>query len=62
MRLINIQNHDFKVQSTKYKVQIGNALRDGATGNTSGFELEDEGSTPSPAANLLKRNQGTSME
>ena len=27
-------------------------LRDGVTGNTSGFELEDEGSTPSPAANL----------
>lgn len=26
------------------------ALRDGVTGNTSGFELEDEGSTPSPAA------------
>jgi hypothetical protein len=26
-------------------------LRDGVTGNTSGFELEDEGSTPSPAAN-----------
>ena len=25
-------------------------LRDGVTGNTSGFELEDEGSTPSPAA------------
>ena len=30
-------------------------LRDGVTGNTSGFELEDEGSTPSPAANLFKR-------
>jgi hypothetical protein len=26
------------------------SLRDGVTGNTSGFELEDEGSTPSPAA------------
>jgi hypothetical protein len=25
-------------------------LRDGVTGNTAGFELEDEGSTPSPAA------------
>jgi hypothetical protein len=25
-------------------------LRDGVTGNTSGFEPEDEGSTPSPAA------------
>ena len=25
-------------------------LRDGVIGNTSGFELEDEGSTPSPAA------------
>src|SRR6266568_511251 len=32
------------------------SLRDGVTGNTSGFELEDEGSTPSPAANLFKRN------
>jgi hypothetical protein len=29
-------------------------LRDGVTGNTSGFELEDEGSTPSPAANLVQ--------
>ena len=29
-------------------------MRDGVTGNTSGFELEDEGSTPSPAANLFK--------
>ncbi len=28
-------------------------LRDGVTGNMSGFELEDEGSTPSPAANFL---------
>ena len=28
-------------------------LRDGATGNTSGFELEDEGSIPSPAARLF---------
>ena len=28
-------------------------LRDGVTGNTSGFELEDEGSTPSPAAKFL---------
>ena len=29
-------------------------LRDGVPGNTSGFELEDEGSTPSPAANLFQ--------
>ena len=32
-------------------------LRDGVTGNTSGFELEDEGSTPSPAANLFQTNK-----
>ena len=31
-------------------------LRDGVTGNTSGFELEDEGSTPSPAANPLNHS------
>ena len=38
-------------------------LRDGVSGNTSGFELEDEGSTPSPAANLFSNSQqGTSME
>ena len=37
-------------------------LRDGVAGNTSGFELEDEGSTPSPAANLFKLNsKGTSI-
>ena len=37
-------------------------LRDGVTGNTSGFELEDEGSIPSPAANLFKLNsKGTSI-
>src|ERR1700704_92332 len=36
-------------------------LRDGVTGNTSGFELEDEGSTPSPAANLFQTQQGTSI-
>src|SRR5437870_3398513 len=36
------------------KSKIGNVLRDGVTGNASGFELEDEGSTPSPAANLFK--------
>ena len=29
-------------------------MRDGVAGNTSGFELEDEGSTPSPAANLFQ--------
>src|SRR5262245_44914310 len=28
------------------------SMRDRVTGNTSGFELEDEGSTPSPAAIL----------
>jgi hypothetical protein len=39
------------------------SLRDGVTGNTSGFELEDEGSTPSPAANLFKRKlKGTSID
>jgi hypothetical protein len=27
-------------------------LRDGATGSTSDFDSEDEGSTPSPAANI----------
>ena len=31
-------------------------LRDGVTGNTSGFEPEDEGSTPSSAANFLYRH------
>jgi hypothetical protein len=31
-------------------------LRDGVTGNTSGFEPEDEGSIPSPAANLSSLN------
>ena len=36
-------------------------LQDGVTGNTSGFELEDEGSTPSPAANLLNATEGTSI-
>ena len=35
-------------------------LRDGVTGNTSGFELEDEGSTPSPAATFQTR-KGTSV-
>ena len=29
------------------------SLRDGATGSTSDFEFEDEGSTPSPAAKLI---------
>ncbi len=38
-------------------------MRDGVTGNTSGFELEDEGSTPSPAANLSNANsKGTSID
>ncbi len=37
------------------------SLRDGVTGSTSGFELEDEGSTPSPAANLPGKSQGTSL-
>ena len=32
-------------------------LRDGVAGNTSGFEPEDEGSTPSPAAISFKRNK-----
>ena len=35
---------------------VGNVLRDGVTGNTSGFELEDEGSTPSLAARYFNRN------
>jgi hypothetical protein len=38
------------------------SLRDGVTGSMSGFELEDEGSTPSPAANLLIAIDGTSIE
>ena len=38
------------------------ALRDGVTGNTSGFELEDEGSIPSPAAiSLLEFAKGISI-
>jgi hypothetical protein len=40
-----------------WQSQIGNVLRDGVTGNTSGFELEDEGLTPSPAANPFKRSK-----
>ena len=32
-------------------------LRDGVTGNTSGFEPEDEGSIPSPAASLSSSTQ-----
>src|SRR5437868_11745582 len=49
---------DFQLASCfGYQSAIGNQksamfLRDGVAGNTSGFELEDEGSTPSPAANL----------
>ena len=35
-------------------------LRDGVTGNTPGFELENEGSTPSPAANQFA-TEGTSI-
>lgn len=31
-------------------VSVSVILRDGVTGNTSGFEPEDEGSIPSPAA------------
>ena len=31
------------------------SMWDGVTGNASGFELEDEGSTPSPTASLLNR-------
>lgn len=41
----------YEVSIGNWQSEIGNALRDGVTGNTSGFELEDEGSTPSPAAN-----------
>src|SRR6266566_5016581 len=37
-------------------------LRDGVTGNTSGFELEDEGSTPSPAAISFKFATGISID
>ena len=37
-------------------------LRDGVTGSTSGFELEDEGSTPSPAAIFRIATEGTSIE
>lgn len=36
--------------------QVNQPLQDGVTGNTSGFELEDEGSTPPPAATSMKRN------
>jgi hypothetical protein len=32
------------------------SMRDGVTGNTSGFDLEDEGSTPSPAAKHFHGN------
>ena len=35
------------------------SMWDGVSGNASGFELEDEGSTPSPTANLLLIAQGT---
>jgi hypothetical protein len=54
---------DFQLAScVGHQSAIGNqksamSLRDGVTGNTSGFELEDEGSTPSPAANPFKRNK-----
>ena len=33
------------------------SLRDGVTGNTSGFELEVEGSIPSPAASFNKQTR-----
>ena len=33
------------------------AVRDGVTGNTSGFEPEDGGSIPSPAATLTRRQE-----
>ena len=39
------------------KLKFCRTLRDGVTGNTSGFELEDEGSTPSPQPILSKRNK-----
>jgi hypothetical protein len=32
------------------------SMRDGVTGSTSGFELEDEGSIPSPAEKPFQRN------
>ena len=32
-------------------------MRDGVTGNMSGFEPEDEGSIPSPAATLIRRQE-----
>jgi hypothetical protein len=59
---------DFQLSETRvlvFKSAIINRksamlLRDGVTGNTSGFELEDEGSTPSPAANLSTQ-QGASI-
>ena len=38
------------------------SLRDGVTGNMSGFELEDEGSTPSPAAISFKVATGISID
>ena len=38
------------------------SMRDGVTGSTSGFELEDEGSTPSPAAIFRIATEGTSIE
>src|SRR6184192_1603247 len=44
-------------QSAIINWQSAMSLRDGVTGNTSGFELEDEGSTPSPAANRFTRNR-----
>jgi hypothetical protein len=59
---------DFQLASgVGHQSAIGNhksavSLRDGVTGNTSGFELEDEGSIPSPATNLSSKTQkGTSI-
>ena len=42
-------NREMQVQFLPPRPEI---LWDGVTGNTSGFELENEGSTPSPAATL----------
>ena len=38
------------------------SMWDGVTGNASGFELEDEGSTPSPTAKLRKIVKRPSIE
>jgi hypothetical protein len=45
----SVDHQDFGLSTLDFGLPL---LRDGVTGNISGFELEDEGSTPSPAANL----------